>query len=81
MRLRKLQRLDEDNVWFDDAYAYENNEDKTVFRYSILTWGRVGARYSNEVRDDNTRLDAIETVIPEGDEMRWLPIEPGLLAQ
>ncbi len=75
MRLRKLQRLDEDKVWFDDAYAYENNEGKTIFRYSILTWGRVGARYSNQVRDSNTQLETIETVIPEGDQMRWLPIE------
>jgi len=42
MKLRRLQRQDEDDRWYDDAYAYEDNEGQVIFRYN-LTWDRVGS--------------------------------------
>ena len=74
MRLRKLQRLDEDGVWFDDGYVFENSEGQVIFRYN-LAWGRVGAACNAKIRAAGTRLEEIETIIPPGEELRWLPIE------
>ena len=42
MKLRKLQHLDENQQWIDEAYAYENETGQVEFRYNTLTWGRVG---------------------------------------
>ena len=74
MRLRKLQRLDEDGTWFDDAYAFENNEGQVIFRYN-LAWGRVGAAYNVKIQAARIQLEEIETIIQPSDGLRWLPIE------
>jgi hypothetical protein len=74
MKLRKLQRLDEDGVWFGDAYAFENSEGQVVFQYN-LAWGRVGAACNVKLRESGVSLEEIETVISSGDELRWLPVE------
>jgi hypothetical protein len=73
MRVRKLQRLDEEGHWFDDAYAYEKSSGHVVFRYSVA-WGRIGAKCNRTIREDEVKLEDIETVIPPGDELRWLDI-------
>jgi hypothetical protein len=74
MRLSKLQRLNEEGVWFDDGYAFENSEGQVIFRYN-LAWGRVGATCNVKMREAGTQLEEIETIIPPGDGLRWLPIE------
>ena len=74
MKVRKLQRLDEAGVWFDDAYAYEDKQGQTIFRYN-LAWGRVGARHNRALRQQQTPLEQIETIIPPGEGLRWLPLE------
>ena len=74
MRLRKLQRLNEDSGWFDDAYAYEDQSRRVVFCYNIA-WGRIGAKHATTIRDQQISLEKIELVIPQGPELRWLPIE------
>ena len=74
MRLRKLQHLDENGTWFDDAYALENSQGQVIFRYN-LAWGRVGAACNAKIKQTSTRLEEIETIIPSGEESRWLPIE------
>jgi hypothetical protein len=75
MRLRRLQQLDEVDGWYDDAYAYENDEGRVVFRYN-LTWERVGARYNKKFAEAGISLEKVETALPlDGQTMRWLPIE------
>lgn len=74
MRLRQLQRQNEEGQWFDDAYAFEDNSGQVIFRYN-LTWGRVGARCNGQIREAGISLEDIETVIPPGEGLRWLPIE------
>ena len=74
MKLRKLQRKNEENVWFDDAYAFEDSKGQTVFCYN-LSWGQVGANYNKQILERKVLLEKIETTIPEGEELRWLAIE------
>lgn len=74
MRLRKLQRRDESKVWFDDAYAYEAESGRVVFRYN-LAWGRIGSYYNGKIREADTPLEDIETIIPPTEDLHWLPIE------
>jgi hypothetical protein len=74
MKIRKLQRLDENGTWFDDAYAFENDEGQVIFRYN-LAWGRVGAAHNAQLRKTKPRLEDIETIISPGDSLRWLPVE------
>jgi hypothetical protein len=62
MKVRRLQRQDKRDQWYDDAYAYENETGQVIFCYN-LTWDRVGS------------LEAIETVLQPGDRFRWLPVE------
>ncbi len=75
MRLRRLQIKDDGNKWYDDAYAYEDNDRQVIFRYSVLTWNRIGKRYSDQLKEAGTSLEEIETIIFSGDNLRWLPIE------
>lgn len=44
MRIRRLQRRDEHNQWYDDVYTYENDGGQATFCYNP-TWEQVGARY------------------------------------
>ena len=73
MKVRQLQRL-MDGVWYDDAYAFKNGKGPVTFRYN-LTWETVGARLYRQIREQNIGLSDIESVIPEGEYMRWLTIE------
>ncbi|MCB0197646.1 MAG: hypothetical protein KDJ65_37220 [Anaerolineae bacterium] len=43
MRVRRLQYLNEDGVWVNQAYVIEDNQGELSFYYNTLTWGRVGA--------------------------------------
>ena len=75
MKIRRLQRQDEHNQWYDDAYAFENDKGQITFCYN-LTWERVGARYNKKIAETGIPLEEIETVLPlDGETMRWLPIE------
>lgn len=75
MKIRKLQRLENDRSWVDDGYCYEKPNGQVVFRYNAVTWGRIGARYNVQLRDSGTPLADVHTVIPTGEYLRWLPIE------
>ena len=75
MKIRKLQRLENDEGWVDDGYCYEKPNGQVVFRYNAVTWGRIGARYNVQLRDSGTPLADVHTVIPTGEYLRWLPIE------
>ncbi len=75
MKVRKLQQLNDDQVWVDDAYAYEDDQEGVEFRYNTLTWGRVGASLNRKIQKENISLEDIETIIPPDEEVRWLPIE------
>ena len=75
MKIRRLQRRDENNQWYGDAYVYENDEGQIIFRYN-LTWESVGARYNKKFKETGVSLEDIETIMPlDGQTMRWLPIE------
>ena len=74
MRIRKLQLLDNRKGWFDDAYAYENDANQVIFRYSF-GWGRMGAFYNGQLKKFGASLENIESVIHPTQGLRWLPIE------
>lgn len=76
MRVRRLQRLDDDNTqWLDEAYTYEQPDGTVRFRYNPMVWEGIGARYNRTLKAKNTPLKEIETVILTGDRLRWLEIE------
>lgn len=75
MKIRKLQRLGNNEGWVDDGYCYKKPNGQVVFRYNAVTWGRIGARYNVQLRDTGTRLADVHTVTPTGEYLRWLPIE------
>ncbi|HEX9922076.1 MAG TPA: hypothetical protein VGD99_05395 [Anaerolineae bacterium] len=75
MKIRKLQRLENDEGWVDDGYCYEKANGQVVFRYNAVTWGRIGARYNVQLRDTGARLAEVHKVIPTGESLRWLPVE------
>lgn len=74
MRVRRLQYNEEGGGWYDDAYAYENEQGQVTFRYN-LTWEKIGGRFGRQMRQQQTPLEAVETVIRPSDRLRWLPIE------
>lgn len=75
MKIRRLQRRDENAQWYDDAYAYENDNGQITFRYN-LTWESVGARYDRKFKESGISLEDIETILSlDGQTMRWLSIE------
>ena len=75
MKIRKLQRLENDEGWVDDGYCYEKPNGQVVFRYNAVTWGRIGARYNVKLRETGTKLADVHTIIPAGEYLRWLPVE------
>ncbi len=74
MKLRILQAQDENDEWYDDAYAYEDSHGQVIFCYN-LTWERMGSNCNAKLRERGTLLEEVETVIETGDRLRWLPIE------
>jgi hypothetical protein len=75
MRVRRLQQLIDNNEWEDHGYAYERADGTCAFSYNTLVWGRLGARYNAQLQEARTRLEEVHTVIPTGDQLRWLDIE------
>jgi len=75
VRVRRLQQLLDDGQWEDHGYAYEREDGRASFRYNTLVWGRIGARYNVQLRESCTKLEDVHTVIPTGDQLRWLEIE------
>ncbi|MEM7028919.1 MAG: hypothetical protein AAF629_04955 [Chloroflexota bacterium] len=74
MKIRKLQRQNENQEWIDDTYACKDEAGKVVFRYNS-TWGRIGSFYNILLKKQPISLDEIETVISPTKGWRWLPIE------
>ncbi len=75
MKVRKLQRLNEQQQWKDHAYAYEREDGRASFRYNTLVLGRIGARYNVHLREGNTKLEDVHQIIPATKRLRWLEIE------
>ena len=73
MKIRILQRLNEDQSWYDDAYAYEDETGQVVLRYN-LTWERIGDDCAAYVEEHGIALEALETIIPPHASLRWLPV-------
>jgi hypothetical protein len=74
MRIRRLQRKLDRNRWDDDAYAYEDENGRVRFRYN-LTWERMGSYYNELLERSDVALETIESAMPCGKTLRWLPIE------
>jgi len=74
MKLRKLQRRNESQVWFDDVYVYEDTTGQVIFCYN-LAWGRIGSFYVGKIRETGATLEDIDTLITPNENLRWLPIE------
>ena len=75
MKVRRLQQLIAENTWEDHGYAYEREDGSCAFSYNTLVWGRIGAEYNHQLQTAGTKLEAVYTVIPTGDQLRWLEIE------
>ena len=75
MKIRRLQRLDENQQWQDHGYAYELETGQCTFRFNPLVWGGTGSRLSERLYESNTPLTTIETIIPAQETLRWLEIE------
>ncbi len=74
MKLRRLQRQNENDQWYDDAYAYEDSQGRVIFRYN-LTWDRIGSTYNGKLQESGVAIESIETILQPGDRFRWLPLE------
>ena len=75
MKIRRLQRKDERNQWYDDAYVYEDEEGRLIFNCN-LTWESVGRRYYHKFKESGLLIEEVETVLSlDGQSMRWLPVE------
>lgn len=70
MKIRRLQRRDEDGIWFDDAYALEDEQGQVTFYYN-LTWERLGAEINRQLQTESVSLDNLERLIPASDDVRW----------
>lgn len=75
MKVRKLQRLNEQEQWEDHGYAYERKDGRASFRYNNLVLGRIGARYNVQLREAKTKLEDVHEVIPATKHFRWLKVE------
>lgn len=74
MKVRRLQRKDDEGQWYDDAYAVEESPGLVVFHYN-LTWEKIGSYYNGKLKRSGVSLGEIETVIQPTRGLRWLPIE------
>ncbi len=75
MKIRRLQRKDEHDQWYDDAYVYEDKDGQVIFRCN-LTWESVGRRYYRVFKESGIPIEEIETVLSlDGQTMRWLELE------
>ncbi len=75
MRIRILEAKDEDDQWYQEAYAYKAASGRVMFVYNLL-WERVGSYYNDKLKETGVSLEKIETMIePDNDDLRWLPVE------
>ena len=75
MKIRRLQRKDENDQWYDDAYVYEDEAGQVIF-WCNLTWESVGRHYYHQFKASGVSIEAVETVLPlNGQTMRWLALE------
>ena len=75
MRTRRLQQRSDDGQWEDHGYAYERADGHASFRYNTLVWGRIGAQYNVQMRENNTALEDVDLLILPGENLQWLPVE------
>lgn len=75
MKIRRLQRLNGQQQWEDHGYVYEREEGRCAFRFNPLVWESTGSRLSARLYESGTQLEDVHTVIPTGDQLRWLDIE------
>ncbi|MBI4674456.1 MAG: hypothetical protein HY741_22660 [Chloroflexi bacterium] len=73
IRIRRLQRQDEDGKWFDDSYAIQASDGKVTCRYN-LTWEYLGGRLNYQIQQSGLPLEELEQVF-DNPRMRWLPVE------
>ncbi|MEM7031180.1 MAG: hypothetical protein AAF629_16575 [Chloroflexota bacterium] len=74
MKVRKLQRRNEDDTWFDDAYVYEDERGQVIFCYN-LAWEQMGSFYARKMQEMGITIEQVEMVIIENEDLRWLPFE------
>jgi hypothetical protein len=74
MKVRRLQRKNDEGQWYDDAYAVEESSGQVVFHYN-LTWEKIGSYYNGKLKRSGVSLEEIETIIQPTKGLRWLPIE------
>ena len=75
MKIRRLQRKDEHNQWYDDAYIYEDKDGRLIFKCN-LTWESVGRRYYKEFKESDLPIEEVETILAlDGQSICWLPLE------
>ena len=75
MKIRRLQRKNEHDQWYDDAYVYEDEDGQVIFCCN-LTWESVGRRYYRAFKESGVPIEEVETVFPlDRQTMRWLEIE------
>ena len=76
IRIRLLQRKNDESQWYDDAYVLENQEGELTFHYN-LTWERTGSNINGKLQqnDNLITLENIETLIAPNQGLRWLDIE------
>ena len=75
MKVRRLQQSIDETTWEDHGYVYERPDGSCAFSYNTLVWGRIGSRYNAQLQETGTKLEEVETIIPTGDQLRWLDIE------
>ena len=75
MKVRKLQRLTEEEVWEDHGYAYELDDGRCTFRYNPLVLESTGSRLSAKLTESGTKLEDVQQIIPAKKRLRWLEIE------
>jgi len=56
IRVRKLERKDEDGAWRSDAYAVEMPGGQVTLRYS-LAWEYLGGRYNRLIQERGLPLE------------------------
>ena len=75
MKVRRLQRLNDQEQWEDHGYVYELKDGRCTFRYNPLLWESTGSRLSAKITESGTKLEDVHQVIPATKLLRWLEIE------
>jgi hypothetical protein len=75
MKVRRLQRLNDQEQWEDHGYVYELKDGRCTFRYNPLVWESTGSRLSAKLTESGTKLEDVHQVIPATKRLHWLDIE------